>query len=70
MPGGEEVIESRRADEVIVDADIRARVGIGKVEVEVDDALGRYFQLFGNQLDQSCVVLAEYFTLFFEFFIE
>ena len=59
MEGGEEVIKTGRANEVLVKADQLTGVTVREGEVEVDDVFRFDADLLRNETDYALVVLAK-----------
>jgi hypothetical protein len=70
MVGGEEVVQSGRTDEVLIETDQLTGVSIGKTKIEVDDFLRLYSDLAGDESDYAFIVLAEDFTLALQVFLQ
>lgn len=51
MEGREQVIQARRADEIIIEATVAAGLSIGEAEVEIDDRFGGDFRVLTDDLD-------------------
>lgn len=63
MEGGEEVVQSGRTDEVLIEPNQLAGVSICEAKIEVDDPLRFHSDLTGDESHDALVVLAEDFFL-------
>lgn len=70
MEGGEEVVQSGRADEVLIEADQLTGIPIGEAEIEVDDPLRLHSDFTGDESDDALVVLAEDLALALQVFFQ
>lgn len=70
MEGGEEVVQSGRTDEVLIETDQLTGVSVGKAKIEVDDFLRLYSDLTGDESDYALIVLAEYLSLSLQMFLQ
>ena len=66
MERWKQIIQSRRADEVLIKPHIRTWVSVCVIEVEVDDRLRCHSNLVRNHLDQPCIMLWENVSLFLD----
>lgn len=69
MIRGKEIVEARRADEILVEADKLSRVGIRKGKVEIDDLISTDADFRGDKAYDSLVVLAEDLALIDKVFV-
>lgn len=69
MIRGKEIVEARRADEILVEADKLSRVGIRKGKVEIDDLISTDADFGRNKADDSLIVLAEDLALIDKVFV-
>ena len=70
MEGGEEIVQSGRADEVLIEADQLTGISVGEAEIEVDDPLGLHSDFTGDESDDALVVLAEDLALALQVFLK
>ena len=70
MKGRKEIVESRRADEVIINSNVAAWLGVCEVEVEVDYFFRLDVGLLTDHIDQSSVMFSEDFCIFGVFFFD
>lgn len=59
MIGGEQVVEARRANEILVEADKLRGIGIRKSEIKINDFICTNTDFRGDKAHDSLIVLAE-----------
>ncbi len=71
MKSWKQVIQSRRADEILIGAKVPWILGVGEIQVKIHYFVGRHIEFFTDDIDDSCIVLLINFTdqFLFLFFI-